>query len=255
MDKQLAETLINVGLVIIVVIFIALLLIKRFVYFRPSSHFQNTKEAYKVVRHGHLHGWLLENNSDKIILLCHGNSGNISNKESKILSLHNLGYSVLAFDYSGYGKSSGVPNEQQLYNDVSDMVAMLRQTYSPKQIILYGESLGAPVAAYAARRYSVGTLILESPLPSMKILIENKYPMGNLYSFLFPEFDTAAYLNGYRGKSLVMHSPTDEVIPYGSATHLFKMCTQHLQLDGSHNQPIIPWEQISVFIESASQNK
>jgi pimeloyl-ACP methyl ester carboxylesterase len=250
MNKQLTETLIKVGLVIIVVIFIALLLIKRFVYFRPSSHFQTTQGAYKVVRHGHLHGWLLENNSDKIILLCHGNGGNISDRESKIRPLHNLGYSVLVFDYSGYGKSSGVPSEQQLYDDTSAMVALLRQNYNPDQIILYGESLGAPVATYAARRYSVGTLILEAPLPSMKVLIENKYPMGKLYSFLFPEFDTAAYLNGYRGKSLVMHSPTDEVIPYGSATHLFQMCTQHLQLDGSHNQPIIPWEQVRDFIES-----
>lgn len=251
MNKQLTETLIKISLVIIVIIFISLVLIKRFIYFRPSSYFQITQEPYKVIRHNHLYGWLLENNNDKIVLFCHGNNGNISNRENKIRELHNLGYSVLIFDYSGYGKSSGIPSEQQLYDDASSMVALLlRQNYTPNQIILYGETIGAPIATYAARRYSVDTLILESPLPSMKILIENKYPMGSLYSFLFPEFDTAAYLNGYKGKSLIMHSVTDEVIPYTSVTHLFQTCTQHLQLDGSHNHPIIPWNQIKTFIES-----
>lgn len=254
MNKKLTEILIKLSLVILVVIFITLMLIKRFVYFKPSSHFLPTKETYKVVRHNHLHGWLLEAESDSIILLCHGNTGNISHCENKIVALHNLGYSVLAFDYSGYGKSSGIPNEQQLYDDASTMVALIRQTYSPDKIILYGESLGAPIATYVARRYSISILILESPLPSVKLLIENKFPLWQIYSFLFPEFDTAAYLKGYKGKSLVMHSPTDQIIPYTSATNIFQMCNHHIQLDGSHNNLIIPWNQIKEFIESGLNN-
>lgn len=252
MNKQLSETLIKACLITSVMIFISILLIKRFVYFRPSSCLLPTQETYKVVRNGHLHGWLLENeNSNNIILLCHGNAGNISNRESKIISLRNLGYSVLVFDYSGYGKSGGVPSEQQLYDDASAMVAFLRQTYSPNQIILYGESLGAPVATYVARRYSIPTLILESALPSIKLVIENKYPIISWLSFLFPEFNTAEYLNGYSGNSLLMHSPTDEVIPYYTTTHLQKMCTQHIQIDGSHNAPLIPWDNVKRFIDAS----
>ena len=250
-NKQIGENLLKISLVIIVFIFIILMLIKRFVYFRPSSQFKTTKEVYKVVKYDNLHTWLLENNkSDKIVLLCHGNAGNISDQENRINNLYNIGYSVLVFDYSGFGKSSGVPSEQQLYNDVSTIVSILRQQYNPNQIILYGQSLGASVATYAARRYSIPTLILESPLPSVKILIENKYPLGKLYSFLFPEFDIGSYLLGYKGKSLIMHSPTDEMIPYKSITHLLHICTQHIPMDGSHNNPIIPWSQIKNFIEN-----
>ena len=92
-------------------------------------------------------------------------------------------------------------------------------------------------------------LILEAPLPSMKVLIQHKYPiLGYLASF-FTEFDTSAYLNGYSGKSLIMHSPTDEIIPYLSIAELLKMCTHHIQLDGSHNNPIIPWKEVQQFIE------
>mgnify|MGYP003706712823 CR=1 FL=1 len=251
MNKQLTETLIKGVLIVVVVIIITILLIKRFIYFRPSSHFESTKEAYKPVHHRHLHGWLLENpQSDKIVLLCHGNTGNISHREGKMKAIRDLGYTVLAFDYSGYGKSGGVPSEQQLYDDASSMVALLRQQYQPSQIVLYGESLGGPVATYAARRYSIPVLILESPLPSMKVLIEKKFPFGSLCSFMFPEFDCAAYLRGFRGRSLLMHAPTDEIIPYESTKHLQQMSTVHIPIDGSHKAPIIPWVEIKKFIDT-----
>lgn len=251
MNKQLTETLIKVSLVTLLVIFVGLLLIKRFIYFRPSSHFLPTQETYKVVRHGHIHAWHIDGDgsSNKIILLCHGNGGNISHREGKIAGLRAMGYDVIAFDYSGYGKSGGVPSEQQLYDDASMMVALLRQSYAPEQIILYGESLGGPIATYAARRYSIHTLILESPLPSMKILIQHKFPLVSFLSFLFPEFDTASYLKGFKGRSLLLHSPTDEVIPYQSVAGIQELCNVHLPMDGSHNAPIIPWEQIKRFIE------
>lgn len=256
MNKQFIEIMCKIALVFVVFIFICLLLIKRFIYFRPSNHFLPTQEKYDIVNHEHLYGWLLENkNSNKIILLCHGNYGNISHKEGKMIDMRNLGYSVLAFDYSGYGKSGGVPNEQRLYDDASMMVALLRQTYQPDQIIIYGESLGGPIATYVARRYSIPTLILEAPLPSVKILIKNKYPVISFISFLFPEFDTEAYLKGYKGKSLIMHSVDDKKIPYSSVQNLVSLCSQHIQIQGSHSNPVIPWEKVKIFIESPYTDK
>ena len=254
MSKLNETTIVKFFLVIITIFFLAILLIKRFMYFRPSSHFVSTTEPYKTIRVGHLHGWLLESaDSDKIILLCQGNDGNISRKESKIIALRNMGYSVLVFDYSGYGKSTGVPSEQTLYDDASSMVAFLRQTHSPEQIILYGECIGCPIATYAARRYSIGTLILESPVPNMKSIIRYRYPMLSSLSVLFPEFDTVQYLNGFKGKSLIMHSPTDEIIPYTSIAEMLKFCSYHIQLDGSHKHPIIPFDQVQQFIRESTK--
>lgn len=250
MNKQYTDFLIKISVIIIVAIFLAVILIKRFLYFRPSSHFYNTQEPYKVINHGHLHGWLLENpQSEKIILFCHGNRGNVSHCEYKITALKNLGYSVLVFDYSGYGKSSKVPSEQQLYDDASAMTALLRQQYRVENIILYGESMGGPIATYAARRYSISTLILEGPLPSVKIYVDYKHKFFNWLSFLFPEFDTYSYLHGYKGRSLLLHSPTDEVIPYQSTLHLQEIVTKHIPIDGSHSNAIIPWGEVKNFIE------
>ena len=255
MDKHLIELSIKAVLIIVASIFIFILIVKRFLYFRPSLHFLPTRENYQEINNGHLNGWLLpgpnraHGEKSKIILLCHGNGGNISHKEEKMISMRIMGYSVFVFDYSGYGKSGGVPSEQQLYDDASAIVALFRQTYQPEQIILYGESLGGPIATYVARRYSIPTLILESPLPSIKAVIETKYPMISFLSFLFPEFDTASYLNGYKGKSLLMHSHTDDIIPYESIKNLIMFSTEHIVIEGSHNNPIIPWDKIKIFLE------
>jgi hypothetical protein len=253
MNNQLLEVFIKAGIIVVAAIFICVLITKRFIYFRPSSTFLELNEKYnqhyKEINHGHLNGWLFSGNSNKIILFCHDNYGNISYKQEKILAMKSMGYSILAFDYSGYGKSSGVPSEQQLYDDASAMVAMLRQTYNPEQIILYGESIGAPIATYVARRYSIPTLIIESSIPSIKEIIKNNYPVLSFFSFLFPEFDTASYLDGYKGKSLILHSTSDEIIPYESVKPLIKLCSQHILIEGSHSNPAIPWEKVNIFIE------
>lgn len=250
MNKHSVEIGGKILLVVGVIIFVFILLVKRFVYFRPSSTILPRQEKYQIIKHGHLYGWLLENkqsDSDKIILLCNGNTGNMSHNQGKIISLRDLGFSVLAFDYSGYGNSGGVPTEQQLYDDASAMTALIRKTYNPEKIVIYGEFLGGPVATYVARRYSIPTLILESPVPNIKVMIENNYPMISFLSFLFPEFDTASYLNGYRGKSLLLYTPADE-IAYDSLKILIKLSSEQIQIE---DQVSIPWNRVKSFIESS----
>jgi pimeloyl-ACP methyl ester carboxylesterase len=243
------ETLIKIGLILSAIIFISVLLIKRFLYFNPSSEYIEPRETYQVLQQGHISAWFLKNDvSDKVILYCHGNSGNISTRENKILKLRDLGCSVLIFDYSGYGNSSGVPNEQQCYDDASIMIAMLLQNYNAQNIILYGQSLGCPVATYVAIKYDIPVLVLESPLPSIKYFIHHKFPSLSFLSFLFPEFDTNKYIKSYKGKSLMLHSNVDEIIPIISTLELQQNVTQFIPMYGSHNNPKIPWDKIKNFI-------
>ena len=105
MDKHLIELSIKAVLIIVASIFIFILIVKRFLYFRPSLHFLPTRENYQEINNGHLNGWLLpgpnraHGEKSKIILLCHGNGGNISHKEEKMISMRIMGYSVFVFDY------------------------------------------------------------------------------------------------------------------------------------------------------------
>jgi pimeloyl-ACP methyl ester carboxylesterase len=249
MNKEHKTFLIKVSLVILVSILVSIMLIKRFIYFQTSSELLPSQLPHVDINQNDLHARLFDNESStKIIIFCHGNSGNLSHRNSKIAELFKLGYSVLIFDYSGYGLSKGIPNEQQCYDDASVFVALMRQKYKPEQIILYGESLGGPVAIYVARRYEIPTVILESPLISIKEFIKHKYSYLSLFSFIFHEFDIKPYLEGFRGRVLLLHSKMDEIIPYHSLVNIKDLVSKFITITGGHNTPVIPWEEIKKFI-------
>ena len=250
MDEQLIAMLIKIGVVVVVIIIIGVMVAKRFLYFHPSHEMLPTNEPYTEINQGTLNGRMFEGPSDKIVVYCHGNAGNLSTRPGMVSSFLKLGYSVLIFDYSGFGKSKGVPTEQQCYDDASTFIALLRQKYPAEKIVMYGTSLGAPVAIYVARRYDIPTVILESSLTSIKNVIKKNYSIFSFLSFLFPEFDMESYLKGFKGRVLMMHSQTDEMIPYESAVELQGLVTKFITITGGHNTPVIPWEEIQSFIEN-----
>ena len=51
------------------------------------------------------------------VIFCHGNAGNISDRLVTLEILNRLGLSVLIFDYRGYGRSTGKPDESGTYLD------------------------------------------------------------------------------------------------------------------------------------------
>ena len=247
MDRKQQELVGKICIGLIVILISIVLITKRFVYFRPNSTMFAVDESYKVIKQAHLHGLLSdESNLDKVVLICNSNQGNMSHASEIMKNMHALGYRVCTFDYSGFGKSWGIPSEQQLYDDASYMVALLRQTYQPEQIIVYGYGLGAIVATYVARRYSIPTVILVSPFPSIASILTNPLKYAQVF---FQDFKIIDYLSGYKGKSLLIHSKNDEIIPYDSIMNLIQYATVHIQTVGGHHTTEVPWESVSRFIE------
>lgn len=245
------DALLKILIIIGTILFICLLLIKRFVYFRPSNNLIAVPENYEsiYIRPQNIHGYFIQGTNDRVILFCHGNAGNISYRQQKIEHLINLGYSVMIFDYTGFGLSDGVPSEQNCYRDGCLFMERLKKQYLKENIILYGESLGAAVAAYLAVRYKVPYLILESSLPSIKRIVK-RFPGGDIFSFFFPEFDTESYVKAYKGKSLVIHSLDDTLIPYNMTDNLREYCTNTIAITGDHNNPNIPWLDLDDFLKN-----
>lgn len=245
------ENILKIAIIIIMIIFILLLIIKRFVYFHPSRTLISVPEHYQDIRFGPelRHGYFIPGQNQQVILFCHGNAGNISYRQNKITPLNNLGYDIMIFDYSGFGLSEGIPTEQNCYRDACLFMEKLLKQYKIKDIILYGESLGAAVAMYLAVKYNTSYVILDSPLPSIKRKIQN-YPIISYLAFLFPEFNTEEYMKHYKGKTLVIHSINDEIIPYEITDTLRSMATANITTKGSHNDAIINWNQINDFIQN-----
>jgi pimeloyl-ACP methyl ester carboxylesterase len=250
------ENIIKIVLVVLVIITITVLLVKRFIYFQPSTEFMQYNNTYKDISEGNLHGWFVgKKENTPTILICHGNGGNISHRQSLIDSMTDIGYSVMIFDYSGYGRSRGIPSQSQFYHDASVFTEMLMEFVDKQNIILYGESIGAAVAAYIARKYKINTLIIDSGLPSIKKYIRGHYSfLGSLLGFLFPEFNTELYLKGYSGRSLIMHSPTDEIIPYIITDVMRANATEVINIQGTHNNRKIPWDKVDTFIKNQTKS-
>ena len=143
-----------------------------------------------------LHGWLIKNiNSDKLLIFFHGNGGNISNRLSFIKLFDRLNISVLIFDYPGYGKSEGEPSEKNLNlsGKLFTQYAIDYLKYSTDKIILYGESIGCPVASYISTLYDIKYLLLQSGFISISKLVAGYFInettfLGNIFDKFIHNF-------------------------------------------------------------------
>lgn len=245
------ENLFKIILLCIVSCAIVVMIVKRFVYFNPISKHVSVQENYTQVKIQHLHGWILDNpDSNTIIIFCHGNSGNISHYEKYYQNFKDLGYIVATFDYSGFGLSSGIPSEQQMYDDASLFTLFVMRKFPSHKIVAYGQSLGGPVATYIARRHNIHYLILESSIQSINAHIKYNYKYLKIFAFLFNEFDTLYYLNGYHGKKMIIHSIDDEIVPYDGIKNMIDYFDLHIVTTGLHTNVAIPWSKVSEFIDN-----
>jgi len=84
------------------------------------------------------------------ILFCvpAGASTQVDRIQSQLKQLWSFGYDVFAFDYRGFGDSSGTPTEEGLYEDAAAAYAYLSRAerVPPSRVILAGRSLGSAVA-------------------------------------------------------------------------------------------------------------
>ena len=123
-------------------------------------------------------GWHhFKNKKFKTLLFFHGNAGNLQNRIYKLNDISKLDINYLIIAYRGFSGNKGKPNETGLYKDSESAKKWLNDYgVSDKDIILYGESLGAAVAIDLASKHKFAGIILESPFTSMIDAGKNKYP-------------------------------------------------------------------------------
>ena len=103
------------------------------------------------------------------ILFSHGNAVDIGQMSSFYVGLGSrINCNIMAYDYSGYGISSGTANEKNMYADIEAAWNALRKRYgiSPENTIFYGQSIGTVPTVDLAARFEVAAVVLHSPLMS-----------------------------------------------------------------------------------------
>ncbi|MGM0982990.1 MAG: alpha/beta hydrolase [Pseudomonadota bacterium] len=187
------------------------------------------------------------------LLFLHGNAGNISHRLDSIEQFHRLGLSVLILDYRGYGKSEGSPSEDGTALDARSGWRWLRETADlpPDEIVVFGRSLGAAVAANLARELKgearPAALILESPFRSVPELAQRLYPILPARWLSRFDYDTAAYVAQSEAPVLVIHSREDDIIPFAEGEAVHEAAPEPkrlLVIGGSHNTGFLESEAV-----------
>lgn len=170
-----------------------------------------------------LRAWWIDHASPgAAVLYLHGNGGNLAVWMDILLDVHRQGYALFALDYRGYGLSSGRPSEQGLYRDVEAAVAAFGERAGRRglALIYWGRSLGAVMAARAARVHPPDGLILESGFPDVASLLGGS-PLAFLARVTSYRFPAAEWVQSFEGPVLVLHGDRDSVIPYEQGRRLF----------------------------------
>jgi len=164
----------------------------------------------------HLRVWHLRAGLPRaLVVYFHGNGGNLSVWAPILAGVARRGYDLVAFDYRGYGVSTGRPSESGLYRDVDAIVQHAVASRQPSLPIVYwGRSLGSTMAAYASTRQRPDGVILESGFPDARALVRSSPVLALLALFSTYRFPTAEYANAGRAPALVMHGTADSVIPF-----------------------------------------
>lgn len=194
--------------------------------------------------------WYIHAENPKATLLFfHGNGGNISHRIEFIEMFYSLNISTFIIDYRGYGKSEGSPTEEGTYLDSEtawDYLVKEKNT-DPSSIVIYGKSLGGPIAARLAEKHNPAALILDSTFTSIKDIAVKIYPFLPVARFFKFEYDTAMYLKGVDCPTLIIHSIDDSYIPFSHAEKLFDTVggeKELVEIKGDHNTSFIISRQI-----------
>ncbi len=245
--------ILGAGLIYAVIVLLLFVFQQRLVFFPTTGDYPTTPDFINLswrdvslttddgVR---IAAWFVDGPDDDapIVLFFHGNAGDMSHRLGTLGALHELGVATLMIDYRGYGRSGGSPDEDGLYRDARAAWQWLTDDagYDAERIVLFGRSLGGPVAAWLAARHNPAGLVLESAFTSVPDLAAHHYPWLPARWLARYDFDTEAALARSDCPVLIAHSPDDEIVPFRHAETLATVRpadTRRVRLSGLHNDP------------------
>ena len=189
-----------------------------------------------------LAAWFLPAGAEEgAVIFNHGNAGNIAGRLIGASAFLDAGFSVLLYDYRGYGASEGKPSEEGTYLDALAAYDWLvgQRGLPARRVVTYGESLGGGVAVELARRRPVAAVFVESTftsLPDVGARIYPFLPVRLLATIRYASQDKVAELGV---PLLVAHSPEDEIVTYELGRALFDAAREpktFLETSGGHNE-------------------
>lgn len=167
--------------------------------------------------------------ADGAVLYSHGNGGNLSWRAGTVRRWRDAtARAVLIYDYPGYGKSNGSPNEASCYAAAEAAHAWLvqEQQVPADEVVLLGSSMGGAMATELAARHSGRLLVLINSFTSFPDMAAVRFPWLPARWLVRNRFDNLGKLAGIGCPVLVAHAEEDRVVPYTQGVRLFEQARQ-----------------------------
>ena len=231
-----------------------------------EPNFEHTSIDFEARDGTKLHAWLIPaaDEGRRNFLLCHGNGENVASSSAWMGALlaKEFDANVFVFDYRGYGKSEGSPNEAGLRMDGERAMEVFCEKIGkkPSDIIVIGHSVGGGVATHIAAETPCKALILQRTFDRMVDVAAGQYWWAPVRLLMRNPFDSASALAQYDGPVLQSHGESDRLIPIKHGRALFENTThpqsQFLsQPNVGHNDAFPPeyWGQLEEWLRKIEQ--
>jgi len=206
---------------------------------RPSSYIDTPEFLKLTTEDGNkITALYLANPTAKFtLLISHGNSEDLGDDRDWYEDLRTAGFSVMAYDYEGYGTSEGKPSEKRTYQNESAVYSYLvtRIKTPPERVIAFGKSVGTGPAVHIAAERPMAGLILQSPFTST-FRVLTRLPILPIDKF--PNYKSIRHVHC---PVLIIHGTVDSVIPVWHGKELYELANEpkrYLWVNGANHNDL-----------------
>ncbi len=224
-----------------------------------DNNYDNVEEYSFKQTDATLHGWLVNPQFMKqnLIIYYGGNAEDVFHNINDFLEFDTT--ATLFVNYRGYGSSSGRASESNLFRDATDIYDDIRTRYNPKQIYVFGRSLGSGVATYVASKKTIHGLILVTPYDSLTNMARHSFPWLPTSLLLKHKFNSLQYIQQIKKPILIIYGGRDSIIPNKRTKNLIQHILGpkeiHCIEEADHNTiSLYPafWLKVVSFIDTTS---
>ena len=176
-----------------------------------------------------------------LLLYLHGARRTVDGSAFRIRQMSALGFSVLAVDYRGFGRSTDeLPSEEAVYEDARAAWDWLGRRHPGQARYIFGHSLGGAIAVQLATEVpDANGLIVEGTFTSIREMFQSmKWGWLPLAPLITQRFDSLAKIDRVQAPVLVVHGTRDSLVPPALGRALYERATADKRLvlveGGSH---------------------
>mgnify|MGYP003804198011 FL=1 len=204
-----------------------------FVYFDPESRGFPKEDIYL---NESISCWYVEpkiaNQHHATIVHLHGNAENMTSHITGSMFILDMGYSLLTFDYRGYGRSKGRPTLAGIQDDAREVFSHVFANPEKfgENIFGFGQSMGA---------YTLARILPDFPSLNGAILEAGLYSFYDLFSQAYPQIQCAVPNEGLSAletlpnstvPKLFIHGTSDAVVPYSHSIKMHEVASEPKEL-------------------------